>query len=1463
MNTMGGQEATVYKRKDTHFYYSGLSSNFVHTILNEVMENTEVMKKHILQLLLIIYSFFSISETLQAQNQFSERYNASYVTMNDGLQSNFIDDIMKDSRGFLWISTAGGGLFRYDGYECVPYNTNTLHCKLKSNFIRKVCEDAFNRLWVVSEGGVDIIDLNTFRSVIPQDQSGSINQVLQQPSSHIITDSKHCLWIFGNNTLSRVSFTPEGAIAQLTSRGNIIISGSDMAMSDVDNDGAIWVGIGNQISKMSITRTGSLDETSLASCLTFSPEVSISAIQDKENEVWIATNWGLFRYDKNRNAIRQYLHHPANKRSLTQNYLTDLALTSDKQLLVATLKGINIYQPLTDDFDHLTGDDTTQGTRLNSNFINCLCVDGNRIWIGTETGGLNKLTPQRLSLKNYIYDKEQPSSLSANPVNAIYEDWQGSLWVGTVEGGLNHKEPGSELFTHYTKEQSGLSHNSVSALTSDRQNRLWIGTWGGGIDLMSLSPPYRILKHLSFSDTNEFPIDFIGTLIHDSINNGMWIGSNQGIYFYDLTTNQISDPFANGASRHVHGCIGSIIDRQGHLWIGCMEGLYVIDLHSRKEQKFSYRHLNHKLDSPTSRLIEKITCFYEATNGTLWLGSNGYGLYKRSLDTQGNEQFIAYTTAQGLPNNSIRGIAEGANGTIWIATNNGLSCYTPSDGHFTNYDTEDGLVNAQFYWNASCKPHGDIVYFGSLTGLTAIDTNRKSVSPHPATVRLTRLRIGSEEVLPGGGPLKKDISICSALNLHESDKSFSIEFSALNFDQRSTGIYSYRLVGFDDTWTQVPSTRRFAGYTNLPPGHYTFEVKYAPDGEIGNETITQLPIIIAPYFYKTSWFMILLVGLLSIAIWQLYQYRIRHLKRQQEVLHHTVQKRTSQLELQKLLLENQTNELSRQNRMLIQQNEKITRQKAQLVRMSRKVQELTMDKISFFTNITHEFRTPITLIIGPIERALKLSSNPQVIEQLHFVERNSKYLLSLVNQLMDFRKVESGKLEIVKTHGDFLKFIDSLITPFDVFASERGITLHRYFRLSQPELFYDEEAIRKVIINLLSNAIKFTPNNGNIALYITSFFVANNSEKEELYICVRDSGIGIPEKDISRIFNRFYQSQNQVRYPVYGQGGTGIGLYLCKRIIQLHNGHIEAHNNRKGGCSFRVRLPIQRTASKDDRIIIDAQEASSVPAKQHTPSAAISSKLTLLIVEDNADMRAYIRSILIEYYNVVEASNGADALSLLNNTPIDFIVSDLMMPVMDGLEFSRRVKETFTISHIPFLMLTAKSSSRTRIDSYRMGVDEYLLKPFDEELLLTRIRNILESRKRYQRKFSLDMKIDVLPMEEESSDKKFLNQVMEVIKENYRNSYFEVSDFTDAMGVSKSLLNKKLQSLIGQSSGQFIRNYRLNIAHELILKNRKTKNMNVSEIAYEVGFNDPKYFTRCFTKHFNRTPSGLMDEAED
>jgi signal transduction histidine kinase/DNA-binding NarL/FixJ family response regulator len=871
----------------------------------------------------------------------------------------------------------------------------------------------------------------------------------------------------------------------------------------------------------------------------------------------------------------------------------------------------------------------------------------------------------------------------------------------------------------------------------------------------------------------------------------------------------------------IHGVVGSIIDQSGQLWAGCMEGVYIIDLHSRSGNRFSYRYLKYKLDNPKSHLIEKITCFYQSDDGVLWLGSNGYGIYKYLPENKKADSFISYTTKQGLINNDIKGILGDEKGYLWISTNNGLSCFDPATNRFTNYTKEDGLASNQFYWNAYCRSRNGLLYFGGLNGLLAIDTHRMITRNQTGKVVLTHLWVANEEIMPGDKYIDADISVVNTLHLHESDKSFSLEFVALNIEPQASAVYSYHLQGFDNQWMDVPAIRRFAGYTNLPPGEYSFQVKYIPEGTTeGDIPVTELKIIVSPFFYKTTWFILLMILLVGCSIVYLYKRRIHTLKNKQ--------------------------------------NEKIKRQKEELVEMTEKVQELTIDKLAFFTNITHEFRTPITLIIGPIERALKLSKNPLVIEQLNFVERNSKYLLSLVNQLMDFRKVESGKLEIVRTKGNLLSFIDSLILPFEVFAKNRNIRIEKRYRLSAPDILFDQDAMQKVLTNLLSNAVKFTPDGGTVSLYVRSF-IDQETQKETLFLSIKDTGTGIAEEDIGKIFDRFYQSRNHVRFPIYGQSGTGIGLYLCDRIVQLQGGTIHVKNNRKSGCTFYICQPFLREEGLNLSDAGSKTNASTDLVEEHPPAHFAPCKLTILLVEDNKDMRSYMHSILSEQYNILEAGNGAEALSLLSAHHVDFIICDWMMPVMDGLELSRKVKENFTISHIPFLMLTAKTAQESRIESYQAGVDEYIMKPFNEELLLTRISNILENRKRYQLQFAENMKIEALQMEEESSDEKFMRKVLEVIRENYQNPYYESSNFTEAMGISKSLLNKKMQSIVGQSIGQFIRNYRLNIANELINKNRVKKNRNISEIAYEVGFNDPKYFSRCFTKRFNSPPSSLLE----
>lgn len=1178
------------------------------------------MKKHCFLFALFIFLSSLYMQAEGTAGKWSERYNFTAITMDEGLPHNFVDDILKDSQGFLWIATRGEGIARYDGYEFTAFHMGNTRIKLRSNFINKLCEDNFKRIWAVSEMGIDILDIQTMQTVQVTDMKDKLISLCNRPSHLILHSKAGNIWVCSENNLFKITFDKQGDIKQIIKTCEVPAGESIRTICEVED--YLWINYKDGIYRIKESAMEVQEPTFISSALQL-PGVSIQVICRKENEIWIGSAQGLFRYNMDTELMKHYMYDPNDNSSLSQNFITDIAETGEHTMLVATLKGINLYNALTDNFERInkdTGEGEIVQNTLNCDFVNCLLTDGDIIWVGTEVGGLNKMSRRMLFVQNYYHTPAIPGSLSQNPVNAIYEDPSGVLWVGTVEGGLNRRAPGSNTFEHYTTDAPAhLSHNTVSCFTSDNDGRLWMGTWGGGIGWIDMkNPQNKQFHHIEIPECGDFSWGWAGSICYDHLNNAIWVGTSINIYVYDLKTQTLTEPFKGMNLGGIEGCTGYYIDKDNHLWLGLTEGLCRIDLSSLKTPRLIYQLWRIKLDEPESKLKERVTYITQSKDGTLWIGSNGYGFYKSSPTENGEYTFRSFTTEDGLINNSVRCISEDKEGYLWITTTNGLSRFNPNNNSFFNYTRKDGLLSNQFYWNAICRAANGDLYIGSTKGLSVvkpvIDINPKEAVP----LAFTHVRVANKERLYTNGTLQ----------LHERDKSLYIEFAALDYDASTFANYYYRLKGFDDKWIKVPANRRQAAYTNLRPGNYTFELRYAPDGKQWLEEMAELHIAVSPYFYKTIWFILSILVLLSFLIYKVLSWRLRSLKEQQEILHIKVEERTRELEEQKKLLSTQASELYRQNQLLKQQNEKITKQKEQLIQMSKKVQELTVDKLAFFTNITHEFRTPLTLIVGPIERALKLSYNPQVIEQLHFVERNSKYLLSLVNQLMDFRKVESGKMEIVRNPGNFAKLLNELLVPFDAYASERGITIERRFRLPSCEIMYDEDAMHKVIVNLIGNALKFTPKGGQITIYATPL---RQEEQEKLFICIRDTGPGLPEEEIDKVFNRFYQSQNKTHSSINGQSGTGIGLYLCKRIVQLHGGSICAKNNQSKGCSFRILLPLQYADA--DSLPTPTEQVKEPVDSPMTLQPATNGKLTILVVEDNKDMRDYIRSILTEYYN--------------------------------------------------------------------------------------------------------------------------------------------------------------------------------------------------------------------------------------
>lgn len=1360
-----------------------------------------------------------------------DRYSFMAIGIEQGLSHNFVEDMKKDSRGFLWVATNGGGLCRYDSYQFVRLDQESARYPLKSNFIKAICEDPFKRLWVSGEEGMECVDINTLR---PSEAACDIPRwdMLRQLEYHDL----HCdeygnIWLIGKHGVHRLEFDAEGRIIRIRDAFDFQAQEHSTAFHEGKN--AFWIGISNRI--YTARKDGPLHPVPLSSA-TLPLNTHIQVLYERGSELWIGTTNGLFRYNTVHNTLCSY--HPAKDiHSLTQDFITDITESNDHRILVSTLKGFNIYREQTDDFERVYSENLT-GPSQNvpfCDFINCLLADHQVLWVGTEANGLMKLTPKRLIAKNFMKAAHAEKNSPPHAVNAIYEDPEGYLYIGTIEGGLSRFSPHRDKTSHYTT-QDGLPHNAVSCLTGNGST-IWAGTWGGGI--CQIDRPrsgHPAIRHLTFDGYPDATHGYVCAIHYDHFSGKLWIATNYDIYTYDLSSQELERPLeGKNLGGMQHGNAGSCIDNDHNLWLGLTSGLCRINLKRTNSGKYAYQLWPFLPDRPHSKAKTRTTFIATASGNRLLVGTNGNGFYIVTRKDDNHYAFKQYSTRDGLANNNVRGIVEDGHGRIWISTLHGLSCFFPRRKRFQNYTRQDGLANDQFYWNAAYKGHDGTLYFGSMTGLSAIlPDSIQAPSPKSIPVAFTRIRTLKGEIPLGNG----------TVDLHERDKFVSIEFAALDFNATPQAAYAYRLKGIDDRWTVVTASNRNLSYANLPAGHYTLEVRYAPDGaNFENTGKAEMDIRICPYFYKTAWFRILACTSLILMVYLLYKWRVRSLKRQKDKLHCKVTERTREIEVQKHLLAQRSDALEQQNKML-------NRQKAEILYKSRKIQELTADKLAFFTNITHEFRTPLTLIIGPVQHLMASCNPPEKDKQLRLIERNARYLLSLVNQLLDFRKVESGNMGITLREGCLLPFFRNMEFLSRAYATEKGVDMQCHFHLPEHEMAFDGEALHKIVSNLISNAVKFTPEGGLIKLYAA---VLPSVPANVLFVGVCDTGPGIATEEQEQIFNRFYQSGKTVQTYAPGQSGTGIGLYLCRQLVQLMEGKIWVKNNPKGGCDFRVLIPLK--AAIRNLPNNNVRHAQHFQKEQHpTEESGGDGTVNLLIVEDNKDMREYLQTILSPYYHCLEASQGKEALDILHTQHVDFILSDLMMPVMDGMELSRHVKSDFSISHIPFLILTAKTSETAHIQSFEFGVDAYLTKPFDEHLLLTRIENLLRNRKRLQEKFAYHMISEELHIKPGTQDQAFMDKLLDLLRKNYSNAEYGVDEFSIDMGISRSLLYKKTQELTGTAIGELLRNYRLNVAKEILIS-KTGHTLNISEIAYQVGFNDPKYFTRCFTKHFNVPPS--------
>lgn len=755
-------------------------------------------------------------------NILTERYNLSYINLENGLPHNNVSSLYTDSNGFLWIATYGGGLVRYDGYGMM-----TPMLGLKSLSCKSIAEDRFKRLWVTFDEGTNVIDLRTMLPVMPNSDKDNLASLLSQAGVKAYCDTYGRIWLITTSHVNLISFGDDGSVKHIASyryRGNT----PEVCISDVEGNGKPWVGVDYGIYRM-VEKDGNLVKEEISPLLQPLHGLYITDLLKRGNSILLTTNHGLFRYEPYLQRLEQ-----APVQSLSHEFLSSMALMPDNTLLVGSLCGVNIYDDYSGTFSAWT---QTSNPPLKNDFVHCLLVNDGLIYVGTEAGGIIRLVPRQLLLQNSIHTQD-PSSLSPNPVNAMYAAPDGTLWVGTVEGGLNRRVKGERAFIHYTKSNSALPHNSVSTLAADGYGRLWVGTWGGGLCWIDMKNPQTVVK-LELPAEQARLTNYVGAMAYDAINDGMWIGSNDGLFFYRFKTKQLIEPFEE--CQLVRGSIGSIITRDGHLWMGCMQGVVIVDLKSEKNGRFKTRNIRHLLSDPSSKIYDK----------------------------DGKEHFDVLTQEDGLVYNGVKGIVEDRNGRLWITTQNGLSVYDPKLQAFTNYSQHDGLISPHFYWNSAIKDASGNICLGSEAGLIEMLDDNTDTHYH-GHLTFTRLMVDNQEALAGSGYLTEDISVAKTICLKEGHRSFSIDFSALDYGYEMQGVYSYRMKGFDNDWVVLKPGEHSVRYSALPAGNYTFEVNYKSVQTAVEGTTISIEVVVKPYFWRSWWFRMLLSILFIVFLIYLY-----------------------------------------------------------------------------------------------------------------------------------------------------------------------------------------------------------------------------------------------------------------------------------------------------------------------------------------------------------------------------------------------------------------------------------------------------------------------------------------------------------------------------------------------------------------------------------------------------------------
>jgi signal transduction histidine kinase/ligand-binding sensor domain-containing protein/DNA-binding response OmpR family regulator len=1189
-----------------------------------------------------------------------------------------------------------------------------------------------------------------------------------------------------------------------------------------------------------------------------------SIYEDRNGILWIGTSTGgLSKFNRESENFTSFKYNPADSKSISSNYVTSIFEDQAGSLWIGMKDGgLNKLDRKAGNFEQYS---KSSNISILSNYIQLIYEDSEGIfWIGTDNSGVSVFNRKDKKFIWYQQNSNNPKSLTDNSIVSICEDRTGILWFGTWNGGVNKYSKIEKKFNtivHNPDNPNSLSGNSIFPIHEDRFGDLWIGTDINGLNRINKKTNKFTRYFNNPADPNSISSNYISSICEDSFGN-LWIGTyDNGLNRFDRTTNKFvnlinipSDP----ASISKNAISQMFLDSNGDLWIGVQGGgieklvkgsdifihykpdpknsksispqtIFAINedhsgnlligsdgggLSMLDKNKGEFIHFKNDPGNSFSISNNSVSVIHRDKNGTLWIGTNGGGLNKFS---QADKTFIRFNEKNGLPNDMICGILEDDAGNLWISTYKGLSRFDPQNENFRNFGVEDGLQGNEFNNWAFCKSKNGTMYFGGTNGLSFFHPDSLKDNLVVPPIVITDFQLLHKPVQIGYDPnwertiLQTSIAETKQIDLKYDDNIISLEFSALDFNNPERNQYAYFLEGFDKSWTRTTAKRRFVTYTNLDPGEYTFKVKGSNNDGIWNEAGTSLKILIHPPWWAT-WWSYILYGFVSILIFagstRFYLNR---------------QRLNTQLALEQ--------------------------------EHAKKLEEVDKMKSNFYANISHEFRTPLMLILGPVEKLISKVKDEDSQKQAGLIKGNAKRLLTLINQLLDLSRLEAGKLKLSASRGNIAQFVKGLAMEFESIAERKDISLKVLMEKEYVEAYFDKEKLEKIIANLLSNAFKFTPSGGRITVKLSE------TSSDQVEIIIRDSGIGIPKSELTKIFDRFYQVDGS---HTREHEGTGIGLALTKELVELHKGNIFIDSVEGHWTEVKLNFPLGSEHLTDAEIIATADfEMSKVEnvdeftkedsEAEDSLSENLIDKTIVLVVEDNPDVREYIKDALTEHYHIEEAANGEQGLRKAEKFIPDLIVSDIMMPKMDGYEMTRQLRQNDKTSHIPIILLTAKSDKDSKLQGLGLGADDYLIKPFDSDELLARIKNLIETRRMLQEKFGAGIAILEKPQKEKLSclDEQFMNRIMLVIEEHIAEEEFSIEEFGKDVGMSRSQMHRKLKALTGKSASVYLRTVRLIKAKQLIEEKKGT----ISEISYQVGFSSPAYFSRCFKDEFGRAPS--------